>query len=342
MNASMLGVIDATTHPESMKDLLLHRSLAAVPFAGRYRLIDFILSNMVNSGIQSVAIFPKYQYRSLMDHVSSGKNWELDRKRDGLFFFPSPNLEGAEEKIGAFCHFAEHMDYFKRSTQEYALISNCYTVFNMDFSPILNRLREESCDILQICNQGRPIDLYVVPVSLLIQMVNTRKETGYTCMRDIVSDPGHQYKVCQYEINGYCEQILTSKDFYKTSMELLEKENWCQLFNKFQPIYTKVKDEPPTQYTDTSSVKNSMIANGAVIEGEVEQSVIFRAVHIGKHSKVKNCIIMQKTNIGENCVLEHVIVDKDAVIGDGQTLIGTAKEPLIIRKGSVQGVLMNS
>ncbi|PAQ14534.1 glucose-1-phosphate adenylyltransferase [Bacillaceae bacterium SAOS 7] len=342
MNRSMLGVIDATTQPESMEDLLLHRSLAAVPFAGRYRLIDFILSNMVNSGIQSVAIFPKHQYRSLMDHLGSGKDWDLNRKRDGLFFFPSPKLESEGEKSGLFCHFAQHIDYFKRSTQKYALISNCYTVFNMDFSPILKKLEADGCDILQIHNQGRPIELYVVSVSLLIELIETRKETGYTCIQDIVNDANHSYHICQYEMDGYCEQIQSIQDFYTISMELLQKENWCQLFNKFQPIYTKVKDEPPTKYTDTSLVKNSMIANGTVIEGEIEQSVISRAVFIGKNTTVKNCIIMQKSKVGENCELAHVIIDKDAVIGDGVKLIGTPEEPIVIRKGSVQGVLMNS
>ncbi|MBM7649735.1 glucose-1-phosphate adenylyltransferase [Bacillus ectoiniformans] len=342
MNKSMLGVIDATTHPEAMGDLLNHRSLAALPFAGRYRLIDFILSNMVNSGIQSVAIFPKSQYRSLMDHLGSGKNWDLDRKRDGLFFFPSPNVDHEEEEIGAFSHFAHHLDYFYRSKQTYALISNCYTVFNMDFSPILERLESHECDILEICNQGKPVDMYVVPVSLLIDFVTNRKETGYTSMRDIVNDDSHMYNVCRYECSGYCEQIQSTTDLYRTSMELLKKENWSQLFNKFQPVYTKVKDEPPTKYTNRSAVRNSMIANGARIEGEITDSIISRAVRVGENTEIKRSIIMQKSQVGRNCLLEHVIIDKDVIIGDGVTLRGTPDEPIVIRKGSIQGALMNS
>ena len=118
MNKRLLGVIDATTVHKDLHELALHRSVAAIPFGGRYRLIDFILSNMVNSGIQSVAIFPKFQYRSLMDHLGSGKNWDLNRKRDGLFFFPSSNLDKTYPGIGSLDHFAENIDFFNRSTQD--------------------------------------------------------------------------------------------------------------------------------------------------------------------------------------------------------------------------------
>ncbi|ECD6517433.1 glucose-1-phosphate adenylyltransferase, partial [Salmonella enterica subsp. enterica] len=120
MIRSMLGIIDATTHKEDLEELTSHRTLAALPIGGRYRLIDFVLSNMVNSGIGSVAIFPKYQYRSLMDHLGSGKNWDLDRKRDGLFFFPASLTETNTDGIGSFNHFVANMDYFQRSKQEYA------------------------------------------------------------------------------------------------------------------------------------------------------------------------------------------------------------------------------
>ena len=150
MKRKLLGVIDATTYHEDLEDLLTHRSLAALPFGGRYRIIDFVLSNMVNSGIRSVAIFPKLQYRSLMDHLGSGKNWDLNRKRDGLFFFPSPIIDNDGNKIGSFEHFAANLDFFYRSTQEYSIIANCYTVFNMDFRPILDSYIQADCDITEI------------------------------------------------------------------------------------------------------------------------------------------------------------------------------------------------
>ncbi|MGG3739411.1 sugar phosphate nucleotidyltransferase [Aeribacillus pallidus] len=342
MSHSMLGVIDATSYNESLEDLLLHRSLAAVPFAGRYRLIDFVLSNMVNSGIQSVAIFPKFQYRSLMDHLGSGKNWDLSRKRDGLFFFPSPKLENTYQGIGSFNHFAHHIDYFYRSRQTYALISNCFTVCNMDYRPILQRHIDVGCDITEICHQGRSLEMYIVEKSLLIDLIENREKYGYTCMRDVVTDLRSPFNVCTYEYNGFAVMIDSIQTYYKTSLNLLNREVWNQVFVSDYPIYTKVKDEPPTQYLPGAFVKNSMIANGCVIEGHVENSIIFRAVHIGKGTVIKNSIIMQKGMIGENCELDAVILDKDVKIESGERLRGHKDQPIVIRKGTIQGALMNS
>ncbi|MCM3571433.1 sugar phosphate nucleotidyltransferase [Neobacillus mesonae] len=342
MKRKLLGIIDATTYHEDLEDLLTHRSLAALPFAGRYRIIDFVLSNMVNSGIRSVAIFPKMQYRSLMDHLGSGKNWDLNRKRDGLFFFPSAIVSSDYNKIGSFDLFAANMDYFYRSTQEYAIISNCFTVFNMDFHPLLDWHIHSGCDITEIHQNGRSLELYLIKTSLLMKLIETRHQTGYSCMRDVVQDLHHEYSVCHYEYNGYAVMIDSIENYFSTSMDLLEKDVWRKLFLKEQPILTKVKDEPPTKYLNGSAVKNSMIANGGLISGTVENSIISRGVKIGKGTVIKNCIIMQKCQIEENCYLDSVILDKDIKIEAGTKLIGTEKSPYVIRKGTKQGALMNS
>ncbi|WP_139785573.1 sugar phosphate nucleotidyltransferase [Cytobacillus gottheilii] len=343
MNNMLLGVIDATTYHDGLEELSLHRSLAAIPFAGRYRLIDFILSNMVNSGIVSVAIFPKYQYRSLMDHLGSGKNWDLNRKRDGLFFFPSPNLDSHNNGIGSFIHFAANMDYFYRSRQEYALISNCFTVFNMDFKPVLDRHINTGCDITVIYKEEQSLDVFLVKKSLLIELINSRDETGYTCMCDVVADlQQNNYTLCSYEYTGSFVAIDSIETYFQANMQLLQPQTWKNLFLKDQPIYTKVKDEPPTRYLSGSSVRNSIIANGCRIEGTVENSIISRGVVIGKGTVVKNSIIMQKCEIGENCVLENSILDKDVKVQPNTSLIGTEANPFVVRKGTVQGALMNS
>lgn len=342
MLKSMLGIIDATSYMDDLEELTAHRTLAALPIGGRYRLIDFILSNMVNTGIGSVAIFPKYQYRSLMDHLGSGKNWDLDRKRDGLFFFPAPITEGANNGIGSFNHFAVNMDYFCRSNQEYALVANCFTVFNMNFMPVLERHLESSCDITEITNNGKSLEIYLMKKAKLIELINNRETTGYTCIKDAVVDINNDLKICEYEYTGYAEKIHSIASYYQVSKDILNPVVWNQLFIKDRPIFTKVKDEPPTRYTDSGDVKNSMIANGCVIEGEIENSVISRAVKIGKGSVLKNCIIMQKCTIGENCHLESVILDKDVMVENDTTMIGTVKNPFVVRKGTVQGALMNS
>jgi glucose-1-phosphate adenylyltransferase len=342
MNKQLLGVIDATTFHEGLEELTVQRSLAAVPIAGRYRLIDFVLSSMVNSGIRSVAIFPKFQYRSLMDHLGSGKNWDLNRKRDGLFFFPSPNIEGNSQGIGCFNHFAANLDYFDRSLQKYTLISNCYTVSNMDYSAVLKEHIQSGCDITEMTKNGRSLGMYILKTSLLVELIKNREETGYTTMRDVVLDLNQHHKVCRYEYQGYAVMIRSIEDYYSTNLSMLDENVWKQVFLKNSPIYTKVKDEPPTRYLKGSSVQNAMIANGCQIEGTVENSIIARGVKIGKGSVVKNCIILQKTHIGENCVLDSAILDKDVRVEDDTVMIGLADKPHVIRKGTVQGALIKS
>jgi glucose-1-phosphate adenylyltransferase len=343
LKRKLLGVIDATTNHEDLEELLTHRSLAALPFAGRYRLIDFVLSNMVNSGIRSVAIFPKMTYRSLMDHLGSGKNWDLNRKRDGLFFFPTPIVDNDQNRIGSFENFAANLDFFYRSTQEYSIIANSYTVFNMNFRPILEWHKESGCDITEIYHEdGTPMEMYLVKTSLLIKLIETRYETGYTCMKDVVLDPNYLYNICRYEYSGYAVMINSIENYFSTSMNLLKPDVWKQLFLKEQPIITKVKDEPPTRYLKGATVQNAMIANGCLISGTVENSIISRGVKIGKGTILKNCVIMQKCQIEDNCYLENVILDKDVKVEAGTSLIGTERDPFVVRKGTKQGALMNS
>ncbi|WP_342432719.1 sugar phosphate nucleotidyltransferase [Neobacillus sp. FSL H8-0543] len=343
MKRKLLGVIDATTYHDDLEELLTHRSLAALPFAGRYRIIDFVLSNMVNSGIRSVAIFPKMTYRSLMDHLGSGKNWDLNRKRDGLFFFPSPIVDYDNNKIGSFEQFGANIDFFYRSSQEYSIITNCYTVFNMNFRPLLDWHIDSNCDITEIYHKdGSSMEMYLVKTSLLIKLIETRNETGYTCMRDVVMDLKNLYSICRYEYAGYTMMINSIQNYFSTSMSLLKSDVWKQLFLKDQPIITKVKDEPPTRYFKGASVKNTMIANGCLVSGSIENSIIARGVKIGKGVVIKNSIIMQKCQIEDDCYLDSVILDKDVKVEAGAILTGSAATPFVVRKGTKQGALMNS
>ena len=340
MNKKLLGVIDATTNYDHLMELTAHRSLAAVPFAGRYRLIDFVLSSMVNSGIKSIALFPKYQYRSLLDHLESGKNWNLSRKKDGLFFLPTPHLDVLSEGNGSFAHFAANIDYFNKSTQKYAVIANCFTIYNMDFQPVLDRHLAMGCDITEICHDGLSLDMYIIKTSLLIELIETREQTGYTCMKDVMKD-ALSLTHCQYEYTGYVSIIDSIESLYSESMKLLNPSVWNKLFLEHQPIYTKVKDEPPTRYLKSSSIKNAMVANGCIIEGSIENSIIFRGVRIGKGAVIKNSIIMQKCIIGENCIIDSAILDKDVKVEQGTVMKGTSQIPLVIRKGTVQGELIS-
>lgn len=343
MKKKLLGIIDATSYHKDLEELLIHRSLAALPFGGRYRIIDFALSNMVNSGINSIAIFPKLQYRSLMDHLESGENWGLNRKRDGLFFFPSPNIDNDQNGIGSFRHFKANLDFFHHSSQEYSLISNCFTVFNMNFDQLLECHIDSGSDITEVHQKnGTSLEMYLLKTSLLIELIQTANKTRYTCMRDVVNDFHENYLVSRYRYEGYAVMVDSIQTYFSTSMELLRPDVWNQLFLKETPIITKVKNEPPTKYMKGSFVQNSMIANGCMIHGSIENSIISRGVKIGNGSVIKNCIVMQKTQIGNNCLLDSVILDKDVKVVAGTVIKGTAQNPYVIRKGTIQGALMNT
>jgi glucose-1-phosphate adenylyltransferase len=338
----MLGVIDETTYKHSLQDLTAQRSLGAIPFAGRYRLIDFMLSNMVNANIRSVAIFPKYRYRSLMDHLGAGKEWDLHRKKDGLFFFPSPHLHDEYDEFGSFRQFSDHLDYFHRSTQQYAIITNSHTVCNIQFQYVLKRHQEVGCDITEVFQDGQSLQIYIMSSKLLKELIYGHVEKGYRTIQEVVEKEASALTICPYEYSGYAAVIDSVEKYYTHSMELIQPRFWQQVFLPQQPIYTKVKDEPPTKYGKYNTVRNSLVANGCVLEGEVENCILFRGVHVGKGTKLKNCIIMQKTQIGENCLLEQVIADKDVKIGNATEVSGTEEQPLVLKKGLVQGELMNS
>lgn len=340
MKKRILGVIDATYKGE-LEELIIDRSLAAVPFAGRYRLIDFILSSMVNSGIKSVALFPKYQYRSLMDHLGSGRNWDLNRKRDGLFLFP-PQLLDVPNGGNSFDQFAANLSFFKRCSQEYTLVANCFTVANIDFRAILESHIEADCDITELRHDGKSLDMYVLKTSLLIELLENHNQTGFTSMNDVVNSLAHNYKVCYYQFKDYAVMIDSVKKYYATSIEFLQPSIWKNFFQKDQPIFTKVMDEPPTLYAKDASIQNSMIANGCQIDGKIENSIIARGVKIGKNVVIKNSIILQKCVIEDDCILENVILDKDVMIESGRKIRVSLDSPRILRKDTVQGALMNS
>ncbi|MCP8967600.1 sugar phosphate nucleotidyltransferase [Ectobacillus ponti] len=341
MNESMLGIINATNDFTSLGNVTAHRSLAALPFGGRYRLIDFMLSNMVHSGIQSVAIFTGYENRSLMDHLGSGKQWDLDRKRDGLFVF-TPNCQLEEEEFGSFSHLARNYDYFKRSRQEYVVVTNANIIVAMNFKPILHRHIATGADITEVQHAGRSLQTYILKKQLLMSLFEQYKDQGYYKLCDIIMEKRHEMHIHSYEFTGYTAVIDSIDSYYSRSMDLLRPEVWQQVFQPQAPVFTKVKDEPPARYRSCSKVRNAIIANGSIIEGTVEGSIVFRAVKVGAGTVIRGSIVMQKSQIGNNCILEHVILDKDVKIEDGTVLIGTPEAPYVVQKGMVQGALMKS
>ena len=335
MPCSMLGIINASNDFNTFQNLTAHRSLASLPFAGRYRLIDFMLSNMVNSGITNVAIFTGLEIRSLMDHLGSGKQWDLDRKRDGLFVF-TPDGNSGNERFGSFAHFARNITYFLRSKQEYVVITNCYTIGTIDFCKILDNHIEVQADITEVFYEGKSLQTFILKKNNLLSLFEQYKNQGYYSILDVVHDKRHKFQINKYEWTGYIAIIDSLQSYYQNSLDLLQPTVWKQVFTKDEPIFTKVKDEPPTRYKKDAKVANSLIANGCNIEGEVENSILFRSVKVGKGAVVRNSVIMQKCQIGENCLLDGVIIDKDVKIEDGVQLKGTLVAPYVVEKGTIQ------
>ncbi|MEH7492214.1 sugar phosphate nucleotidyltransferase [Neobacillus niacini] len=335
MSQSMLGIINATQELDAFQNLTAHRSIAALPFAGRYRLIDFMLSNMVNSGITSVAIFTGHGVRSLMDHLGCGQQWDLDRKRDGLFVF-TPDGKSKNEEFGSFTHLAKNITFFLRSRQKYVVITNSNIIGTINFSSVLEHHIKAEANITEIVHHGETLHTYILEKELLLSLFEQYKNQGYYSILDVVNEQLDKIKIERYECKDYIVTINSLESYYKHSMDMLKKEAYYQVFTKDEPVFTKVKDEPPTRYKMGAKVSNSLIANGCMIQGEVENCIISRAVKIGKGAIVRNSIIMQKTQIEDNCVLDGVIIDKDVKIESGVKLTGTRETPYVVEKGTVQ------
>lgn len=335
MPQSMLGIINATHELDTFQNLTAHRSIAALPFAGRYRLIDFMLSNMVNSGITSVAIFTGHGVRSLMDHLGCGKQWDLDRKRDGLFVF-TPDGKSKDEAFGSFAHLAKNITFFLRSRQKYVVITNCNIIGTINFSSVLVHHIDTDANITEIVHNGESLHTYILEKELLLSLFEQYKDQGYYSILDVVNEQLDKFKVEKYEWKEYSATIDSLDSYYKHSMDMLTAAAYYHVFTKNEPIFTKVKDEPPTRYKTGAKVSNSLIANGCMIQGEVENCIISRAVKIGKGAVIRNSIIMQKTQIEDNCVLDGVIIDKDVKIESGVKLTGTRENPYVVEKGTVQ------
>lgn len=375
MKNDMLGLIFAENPEASMGELTAHRSLAAVPFGGRYRIIDFMLSNMVNSSIVKVGITTQSNYRSLVDHLGTGKAWDMDRKTDGLFILPINDLiDTSRGVIGGIDIVNGAMHFLQKSSQEYALVADCNTICNIDFSEVLKAHIEKEADITMICNQvgeltpaelkkhilidkdqkGRIRDIQAYPVKqnsnmAYMNMFLIKRELLMDLVGDGVAHAKHfitkeilianinRLNISAYEYEGTNLKIDGIKTFYNANLMMLEKDIRDDIMGKKtdSPVYTKVKDTIPTKYGAKAEVSGSIIANGCVIEGAVKNSILFRGVHVGKGASVENCVIMQDSDIMENCLVENVIFDKEVILRSGKKLIGQDTYPMIIGKKTI-------
>lgn len=369
---AMAGIILTEDKEAQIGALTEKRAISAMPMAGRYRLIDFILSCMVNSGIRNIGVATQYNYQSLMDHLGSGKDWDLNRKNSGLYILP-PNI--SRESTGDFGDIDVlygASSFIRKTKPDYIVLSKGNTMYNMKFNDVLEFHKEKGADITILYNEeknaaasslsrytlintdddGRVTDImknhphpaynkvsmdtYIIERAFLINLIENAVARG---AHDFVMDGLIKHlsdlKIYAYKFDGYVGRVDTIDSYYTNNMNFLKPEIRNEIFSSKAKVYTKVKDQVPTHYGEDAKVMDSMIADGCIIDGTVENSIIFRGVRIAKGSVVKNSIIMQNSMIQENCYVENAVIDKEVIMTNSKTIVGQPNYPFVVSKGKI-------
>jgi glucose-1-phosphate adenylyltransferase len=364
-----LGIILAGGKNERMGELTRNRATSALPVASCYRAIDFPMSNMTNSGISKVAVITQYNSRSLHDHLNSPKWWDLGSKQGGLFVF-SPYLSGDNSLWfrGTADSIYQNLTFLRRSNEPYVIISSGDCVYKMDYNKMIAFHEEKGADItiayrtvpdsddlrrygvMEMDADGRllyleekplepqadtaSIGVYVISRSLLIEkMEEIVSEGRFDLVRDLFNHYRKRLRIYGYEFDGYWRNLSNTQNYYDCNMDFLKPEIRGTFMTEAPYIKTKPKDEPPAKYNSQARVTDSLVGSGAILNGEVTGSVLFRRVFTGENSRVLNSIVLEGTFIGNNCIVEHAILDKDVILRDGAHVIGEPGIPKVIGKG---------
>ena len=368
MAATAVGVIFSHIHEESVPELVHRRTMASIPYGGRYRIIDFALSNMVNSGITTVGLSANNNYRSLIDHIGSGKDWDLARKDGGLILLP-PFSETAEAFDNTRMEAISSLTGFlTRRNEKYVVLYDCDAVAKFDIKDIIRAHEAKDADITIVCKKGlvekthdyllveadetgriydaKKVDrgatkgeanvslgIMVFDRKFLLNLVSDSIAHGSRSFsKDVIMKQMTNLRIFSYDFKGYYAGIDSVATYYKHNMELLQKDVRDELFSG-RDIYTKVRDSAPSKYGADAQVKNSLISDGCEIEGTVENSILFRGVRVGKGAVVRNSIVMQDSVISDGASIDCVITDKNVVITSKRHLAGCESLPYIIQKG---------
>lgn len=365
----VMGLINLHESMIKLDVLTSTRPLAAVPFGAKYRIIDFVLSNMVNSSIYNVGVLVPENSGALIQHLRAGTEWDLDRKRDGLFLL-LPQSRTPLAGTGDIDYYSQHLDYLTDSKYDYVIIATSQFLCNLDYRAAVEHHRKSKSDVTLIYrrmsqNEKRPLGsvmltfdksgwvsdmeidppvsksrnmhmrMCVVSKKLLVDIIAyAMSRGGGDFVRQLQSNVNN-LSINAWEFTGYAANIADINEYYKHSLALLDMDVWKDLFFSNGHIYTKVKDSVPAQYMPKAEVINSLLANNCRVNGRVENCVLFRSVYIDKGAQVKNSVIMQDSYIGANVNLENVICDKDVEITPGRILRGDPEYPLVIKKGTV-------
>lgn len=339
------GIILAGGNNLRMKELTNKRAVAAMPIAGSYRAIDFALSNMSNSQIRQVAVLTQYNSRSLNEHLNSSKWWDFGRKNGGLFVFtPTITKENGDWYRGTADAIYQNMHFLKKCNEPYIIIASADAVYKMDYQKVLNYHVEKGADITVVCTEMNPLDdigrfgtlkmddemriqefeekpviassntistgIYVIRRHDLIDLIEQSAEEGrFDFVTDILIRYKKPKKIYGYKINSYWSNMATVDAYYRTNMDFLKPNVRQYFFKEYPSIYSKASDLPPAKYNPGSVVRNSLVASGCIINGTVENSVLFKKVFVGNNCVIKNSIILNDVYLGDNTYIENCIVE---------------------------------
>lgn len=369
----VMGMIYTGEGDARLRELTLTRAIAALPVLGRYRVIDFLLSSFVNSGVRNVGVVTQKNYHSLMDHLGSGKEWDLHGKYNGLFILPPfVTRENVGVYSGVLDALRSNTSYLNRSKQEYVILSGSNILYNTQFDDMIREHKASGAEItvmytrepsmlrndfgtyLEIGEDNLVTEVEVEPTrpsydNVYMQVMLLRRELLQKLMDDAAAHGFHDMerdvlqrlihkagiRVRGYEHKGFCWHIDSVQSYFLMNMALLECKKRKELFPEQLPVYTKVRDEMPAAYGEKGQSINSLVADGCVIEGTVENSVLFRGVRIAADTHVKNCVIMQDGRIHSGAYIENCILDKQVIIKRNAKLIGPESYPIVIAKNVV-------
>ena len=372
-NANAIGIIFPNSYDNLVPELAGDRLMASIPFAGRYRIIDFLLSSLANCGISNISIVVRENYHSLMDHLGSGRAWDLLRKNGGLSIFPPYAEKNMKVYSGRVEALESILPYLRSKKEKYVIMMDANIAVDFDFNAMLAEHIESGADVTvayteqeipaeliragshgdmyytlkldegrvrrifmnsEMCGkQNLSMNIYIMDREALIDKIHAAFVRGSSCFeRDILAPRLEKYNIRGYKYDGYYARICGLKSYFDENMKLLDDENLDALFTGGQ-IYTKIRDDNPTRYINGCKTKNNLVADGCVIEGDVENCVLFRGVKIAKGAKIRNSVLMQDTVVNAGARLDYVVTDKNVTIEVGQELKGTDTQPFYVAKG---------
>ncbi len=366
-----IGIILAAGNNKLMRELSYKRAVAAMPVAGSYRSIDFALSNMSNSKIQKVAVITQYNARSLNEHLSSSKWWDFGRKQGGLFVFtPTITADSSYWYRGTADSLYQNLHFLKSSHEPYVVIASGDGVYKLDFNKVLEYHIEKKADItivvknmqdrseinrfgvITMNNDNRITDIdekpletnlsmvstgiYVIRRRLLIELIEkAAEEDRHDFVRDILVRYKNIKRIYGYEIKSYWRNISSVDSYYKTNMEFLNKDTRDYFFKQYPDIYSKVDDLPPAKYNYGANVRNSLVSSGCIVNGTIENSVLFKKIYVGNNSVIKNSIILSNAYIGDNAYIENCIVESGSTIKANSRYVGDTGTKIVIEDSPV-------